>query len=584
MSILTFMDAAPDDSITTHPGLVLGAVASLAVLTGIVVQVWLSGGSRVLVILVGVALLTFGALLASARRALRPGPESKGWKLLSLSLLIAFLIQGSRIPAFLGYPLPTMVRDASILLPMLGSCLQVGTLLVWHLAPRTRFDRIRHGLDGILFALAVFFILWGLVLGPVFLSDRFPLQDRLLWLATFLIYDLLLGLAVYLGLPEPSRFRGPLGWLAGAFLLASLHNFNWLLDALSGIPLFQFPAGQPLILAIPLAYLGAALSPRKVGSTILAGEQTRIAHVLPYIPVLGATALGIWLLATGTGSAHRLILVWLALALVVVLLIRQYLALRDFSALSQHLETRVAERTQALEKAQALLLRTERMNSVATLGAGLAHDMNNLLSAIQSRTELVIMDLDEGRLPDRNDLVRVQEATRLGASLSGRLMAMGRPDPESPRAMDLAEELHAIQPLLQVLLPRDQTLYLEGVSGPMPFLGTRGMLEQILVNLVSNARDAMPSGGTITLRARVQRPDEDPAGPLLEIEDTGSGIPEDLQAQVFQPFFTTKGSGTGTGIGLVSVKSLLEKMGGSIGFVTQIGCGTVFQIRLPRLV
>jgi signal transduction histidine kinase len=193
------------------------------------------------------------------------------------------------------------------------------------------------------------------------------------------------------------------------------------------------------------------------------------------------------------------------------------------------------------------------------------------------------MDLDEGKLPSRNDMVRLQEATQRAGTLSGRLMALGREDSEPPRPMELGTELEAIQPLLQVLLPRNQSLRLSVAPDPMPFLGTRGLLEQVLVNLVSNARDAMPSGGRIRILARAPLPDETSLGPLLHIEDTGSGIPLELQGQLFQPFFTTKASGTGTGLGLVSVKSLLEQAGGSISFVSETGRGTTFQIRLPRL-
>jgi signal transduction histidine kinase len=192
------------------------------------------------------------------------------------------------------------------------------------------------------------------------------------------------------------------------------------------------------------------------------------------------------------------------------------------------------------------------------------------------------MDLDEGRVPNREDMVRVQEATHRAATMSRRLMALGRQEAEAPQAMDLAEELQAILPLLQMLLPGEIGLHLECAPGPMPFLGTRGMLEQILVNLISNARDAMPAGGTILLRAQGSRPDEGALGPLLEIEDPGTGIAEDLQVHLFEPFFTTKASGTGTGLGLVSVKSLLGKMGGSITFTSRAGQGTTFRIRLPR--
>jgi signal transduction histidine kinase len=148
--------------------------------------------------------------------------------------------------------------------------------------------------------------------------------------------------------------------------------------------------------------------------------------------------------------------------------------------------------------------------------------------------------------------------------------------------MDLGSELQAIKPLLQVLLPRNQTLRLEPLAATVPFLGTRGLLEQVLVNLVSNAREAMPSGGAIILRARGPLPEEDGLGALLEIEDSGSGIPFELQEHLFQPFFTTKASGTGTGLGLASVKLLLERTGGSISFTSQPGQGTTFQVRLPR--
>lgn len=572
----------PLSPLALRGGKVLAAVAGSALLLGMAAQFGLSGNVQTSVILLGLVSLFFLAAFASARRAKQPGPEAFGWKILSVSLLTNSLIQAARIPTFLGYPLPAVARDVSLLLQVLGSLLLVGSLLAWHLTPRTRFDRVRNGLDGLLFALSVFFILWGLVLGPVFLSDRFPLVDRLIWLGSFLVYDLLLGLAIYFGLAEPSRFRGPLGWLSAAFLFASLHNFNWLLGVLSGRPIFHLTTG-PLIYAVPLAYLAAAMSRRPVDPRPSRPGEVRIIHVLPYLPVIGATTLGLWMLVTGGGLGHHHSLVWIALSLVVVLLVRQYFALRDFFELSQHLETRVAERTLALEQAQAMLLRTERMKSMATLGAGLAHDMNNLLCAVQSRAELVIMDLDENRLPHRQDMVRLQEATLLAANLSRRLMNLGRQEAEPPQAMDLAGELVAMQPLLQLLLPRNLVLELENVVLVTPFLGTRGMLEQILVNLVSNARDAMPAGGVITLRIGASDPGDPAKGPLLEVEDSGSGIPEDLQGRLFEPFFTTKESGSGTGLGLMSVRTLLQKAGGSISFTSVADQGTTFQVRLPRL-
>lgn len=561
------------------PGRPLVVACLSALVVGVLAQFGLSERNRDLLVILGMIVLVSLALFHSSRRARRPDLEARGWKVMSLFLIVALLLQVLRIPEHFHLDWPFLFGPFPFVMSLVGSTLQAFALTRWQLSPRTRFERLRYGLDGLMFAIAVFFVLWGLVLGPLFLEERFPVTVRLVWTATFLVYDLLLGFTLYLGLSDPARFRGPLGWLAAAFLLASLLNFYILLGKLAGtVKVPDLPGG--VTFTLPLAYLAAALSPRAVGSSPSSGEPPYMIHLVPYLPVVGAAALGMWLLAFGSGEGHHPVLVWLAMGLVLVLLVRQYLALRDYSILSQTLEARVAERTQALEQAQALLLRTERMNSLATLGAGLAHDMNNMLSAIHSRAELVIMDLDEGKLPNRKDMVRVQEATQLAAALSGRLMALGRQEAESPHLLDLGEELQAIQPLLQMLLPGNLTLRLDS-PGPMPFLGTRGMLEQILVNLVGNARDAMPSGGVITLRGRAPRPEEGAVGPLLEIEDTGTGIPEDLQAQVFQPFFTTKAPGIGTGLGLTSVKSLLEKAGGSVQFVSRAGQGTTFQIRLP---
>ena len=561
------------------PGRPLVVACLSALVVGVLAQFGLSERNRDLVVILGMIVLVALALFHASRRARRPDPEARGWKVMSLFLIVALLLQVLRISEHFRVNWPFLYGPFPFVLSLVGSTLQAFALAAWHLSPRSRFERLRHGLDGLLFALAVFFVLWGLVLGPLFLDERFPVAVRLVWTATFLVYDLLLGFTLYLGLSDPARFRGPLGWLAAAFLLASLLNFYILLGKLAGtVKVPDLPGG--VTFTLPLAYLAAALSPRAVGSSPNSGEPPYMIHLVPYLPVLGAAALGMWLLVFGSREGHHPVLVWLAMGLVLVLLVRQYLALRDYSLLSQTLEARVAERTHALEEAQALLLRTERMNSLATLGAGLAHDMNNMLGAIQSRAELVIMDLDEGKFPNRKDMVRVQEATQLAAALSGRLMALGRQEAEPPRLLDLGEELQAIQPLLQMLVPGNLTLHLDAPE-PMPFLGTRGMLEQILVNLVGNARDAMPSGGVITLRGQAPRTEEGPVGPLLEIQDTGTGIPEELQAQVFQPFFTTKAPGSGTGLGRATVKSMLEKAGGSIQFISSPGHGTTFQIRLP---
>ena len=180
-TIVTTMSAESGGNRIFGPRSLLTVAATLAFALGMLVHFGLSGSTRGLAIMVGVALLTLSAFLASIWRAARGGPEATGWKLLSTSLGIAVVTQAARVLTAMGVPLPDAFNGASLFLPFLGTCLQIGALFFWNLAPRNHFDRIRHGLDGLLFALAVFFILWALVLGPVFLSDHFPLVSRLTW-------------------------------------------------------------------------------------------------------------------------------------------------------------------------------------------------------------------------------------------------------------------------------------------------------------------------------------------------------------------------------------------------------------------
>jgi signal transduction histidine kinase len=264
-----------------------------------------------------------------------------------------------------------------------------------------------------------------------------------------------------------------------------------------------------------------------------------------------------------------------------LLLIRQFLAFQDLKRFSYGLETKVAERTRALEAAQSVAMRTERMNALATLGAGLAHDLNNSLATIRASAELLAEDVHAGKPPTDRDVDRILVASDQAAGLSRRLMGFGRDEPHG--LLDLSQEIHAMEDLLRMLLPRRIRLRIALGQGAFPVSGTRSNLEQILVNLVSNSRDAITGEGAISIELhRVEG--SSGAEALVRVEDTGCGIPEHVMARLFEPFLSTKEKGKGTGLGLCSVKVLVEQDQGRIEVASNPNLGTVFTIRFPLAV
>ena len=270
------------------------------------------------------------------------------------------------------------------------------------------------------------------------------------------------------------------------------------------------------------------------------------------------------------------------LGMVVLLLLRQLQAIRDLQAARRTLEERVQQRTQALEQAQDTLLRTERMNTLALMGAGLAHDLNNLLSAIKGSADLAAMNIEEGRLPAEADFTRISKAADHAALLTRRLMGFVRREPEDLGALDLGQEVRELETTLRLLLPRTVALSLESLERePLRVKSSKLRVEQMLVNLVANAGDAMPGGGT--LRVRTGLTATQPVEVSLEVIDTGTGMSPETLERIFEPFFTTKAPGKGTGLGLPSLKAMVVQDGGRIEVSSQPGVGTWFRILLPRV-
>ncbi len=233
----------------------------------------------------------------------------------------------------------------------------------------------------------------------------------------------------------------------------------------------------------------------------------------------------------------------------------------------------------------------QKMEAVGRLAGGIAHDFNNLLTIIRGHSDLAMMELQEGS-PIHDSLSEVQKAADRASGLTGQLLAFSRQQVLAPRVISLNTVVIGMEKMLHRLIGEDVEL----VSRLAPDLKTvkadPGQVEQVLMNLVVNARDAMPTGGRLTIETgNVELTpafaDENPgARPgsyvLLAVADTGCGVDEATRERVFEPFFTTKEMGKGTGLGLSTVYGIVKQSEGYIAIESEVGKGSTFRIYLPQ--
>ena len=217
----------------------------------------------------------------------------------------------------------------------------------------------------------------------------------------------------------------------------------------------------------------------------------------------------------------------------------------------------------------------QKMEAVGRLAGGVAHDFNNLLTVINGYADLLIKESEEGG-PDHSALLEIREAGERSARLTGQLLAFSRQSLIEPKVFDANARIQELQKMLHRLIGEDITFCLELEPQPLPILLDPGQFEQLLLNLVVNARDAMPCGGRLTVATRQQDGEL-----LLTIRDSGCGIPAAVVSRIFDPFFTTKEVGKGTGLGLAVVHGVLTRSGGRVEVESEPQAGTTFRIFLP---
>jgi signal transduction histidine kinase/CheY-like chemotaxis protein len=246
---------------------------------------------------------------------------------------------------------------------------------------------------------------------------------------------------------------------------------------------------------------------------------------------------------------------------------------------------------EALRRSEEHLRQAQKMEAIGKLAGGVAHDFNNLLSVITGYSELLLARLREGS-PGLREIEEIHKAGKRAASLTHQLLAFSRRQVLMPKSLLLNESVTSLGKMLKRLIGENIELVTNTDPGPWRVLADPIQIDQILINLAVNARDAMPGGGKLsisTFKREFHLPLVDgamtiPAGPYagLEVTDTGSGMAPETLARIFEPFFTTKEQGKGTGLGLATVYGIVKQSGGYIRVLSEPGRGTTFIVYFPR--
>ena len=251
-------------------------------------------------------------------------------------------------------------------------------------------------------------------------------------------------------------------------------------------------------------------------------------------------------------------------------------------AVAREMGDAVARRSLRLAEAERRrieeqLRQSQKMESIGRLAGAVAHDFNNMVTVIAGFARIGISELaPEDPLYD--SLVQIDQAAQRAADLASRLLAFSRPQPAQPRNVVLNKQVRSFEKMLTPVLGKTIQVHLNLDHGEPTLHADPGHIEQILMNLAVNARDAMPTGGRLTIETRLLPATRQV---LLRVSDTGTGMTPEVAARIFEPFFTTKGEGKGSGLGLATVYGIVKQTQGTIEVASEPGRGTTFTILFP---
>jgi signal transduction histidine kinase len=515
------------------------------------------------------------ALLAALAAWHRSGAEpagGEGWRLVGLGLFIAAAYSALQLlHIVVALPAPPLLL---VLLTVLPYPTVVVGILLWPMAHRRQ--RLRGALDAVIFAGSIFFLFWATGLGMLVHDTRLGPVDVALNLAWFGGATLVLGIVAYAAGRSVERLHGPVG-LIGLGVFVSM--VCALLSARLTLTGEYFPAHpvELVWLTTPLFVLLAALSPHAVGSAQADQRDTTsfAGDLIIYLPA--ATVLAVGLLS---GTADDPVAAGLGLAIGAAFIARQFVALYDGRRLANELESKVVERTLQLEESQAALVRAERMNAIGQVAVGIAHDFGNVLQAIMAQSDVLRLGITEAKPRERLD--NISKAAKSATEFVRSLLRIGQPDSGERIELDLAEVVHGLAWVFRAAEESGIAVELERLQ-PARVLADHGQIEQVITNLVGNARDAMTEGGRLAVETGVVvRGSSTPRRwARLAVMDTGMGMTPQQIARIFEPFYTTKSAGRGTGLGLSAVYAIVSGLGGTIDVQSVPGGGSCFEVLIP---
>jgi signal transduction histidine kinase len=532
------------------------------------------------------AAVALAGIVLALRRARRVDVEATGWRAFALAGVFQFVYQAYPVVAWAATgSLPDFPGPTEILQPLMLVTVGAG-LLSWSGRRQPGGMRLRTAADGFLFGASLLFVIWAAALHDLVAHGSLGTAAILAVLADFLLITANLGLIVYLAASTGARASGTLTFIGLAMLAGTASYLSIIVLGLRGEYYVGHPADALVLLAVGLFALGAIAPGRVVPADGRQVHHTPAGTVLPYLPVL-ASFFTVAVLMSRPDTQGDRVLTGLGIAIGLTLLLRQQLALWDVEALSHELSAMVADRTRDLATAQAALARAQRLEAVGRMAGSVARDFDRLIRELEAPIA-VLSGAIAADHPDREAVAEIAGASQRAGRLTGQLLTFAQRQPVEPRSLDVNGVIADLVPLLRRLAGKGIALELFTAPEPATVFADPTQIEQLLSNLTVNARDAMPGGGTlsimVTLHGRAAAPEPgalDAPFVRISVADTGVGMDDATIAHIFEPFYTTKPAGQGTGLGLATCYGIVSRAGGRIRVNTVPGQGTTFTVDLP---